>query len=46
MRFLRALVLFTCALALLSLAGFVFSGGALALPTAIAGASSLFLALT
>ena len=46
MRSLRALVLFSCAIALLSLAGFVFTGGALALPTAIVGASSLFLALT
>ena len=46
MRFLRPLVLFSCALVLLSLAGFVFSAGALAVPTAVVGASSLFLALT
>ena len=46
MRFLRTLVLFACALALLSLAGFVLVGSPLALPTAVVGASSLFLALT
>lgn len=45
MRFLRTLVLFTCAIGLLSLAGFVLVGSALALPAAIAGASSIALAL-
>jgi len=44
-RFLRTLVLFVCAIALLSLAGFWLLGTPLAAPAAIAGASSLGLAL-
>ena len=46
MRFLRTLVLFVCAIGLLSLAGFVLLGSSLAVPAAIAGFSSLGLALT
>ena len=45
MRFLRTLVLLCCTIALLGLAGFVLGGSVLALPTALAGASSLVLAL-
>ncbi len=45
MRFLRAFVLFVCALGLLSLAGFVLGGTALQAPAALAGFSSLGLAL-
>jgi len=45
MKFLRTLVLFACALGLLCLAGFVMPGSALAMPAAVAGASSLILAL-
>jgi hypothetical protein len=44
-RFLRTLLLFTCAIGLLSLAGFVLVGSPLALPAALAGASSLVLAV-
>jgi hypothetical protein len=46
MRFLRALVLFVCAIGLLSLAGFMLLGSPLAAPAAIAGLGSLGLALT
>ena len=45
MRTLRSLVLLACGLGLLTLAGFVLTGSALALPAAVAGASSLLLAL-
>jgi hypothetical protein len=46
MRFLRTLVLFGCAIGLLSLAGFVLLGSTLAAPAAIAGIGSLGLALS
>ena len=46
MKFLRTLTLFACALGLLSLAGFVLAGSALAAPTAVVGAASLLLAVT
>ena len=45
MKFLRTLMLFACALGLLGLAGFVFPASPLAAPAAVAGASSLLLAL-
>ena len=45
MKFLRTFVLFGCALGLLCLAGFVFPASPLAAPAAIAGASSLLLAI-
>jgi hypothetical protein len=44
-RFLRTLLLFVCALGLLSLAGFVLIGSPLAAPAAAAGIGSLGLAL-
>lgn len=44
-RLLRTLVLFVCALGLLTLAGFVIGDSELALPAALAGVSSFFLAL-
>jgi hypothetical protein len=44
-RFLRTLVLFVCAIGLLSLAGFVLIGSSLAAPVAVAGMGSLGLAL-
>jgi hypothetical protein len=45
MKFLRALFLFGCAIALLTLAGFVLVGTPLAAPVAIAGVASVALAL-
>jgi hypothetical protein len=45
MKLLRALALFVCGLGMLTLAGFVLTGSALALPAAVVGASSLLLAL-
>ena len=45
MKALRDLVLLACSLGLLTLAGFVLTGSALALPAAVAGAASLVLAL-
>ena len=45
MKFLRTLTLFACALGLLSLAGFVLAGSPLAGPAAVAGVSSLLLAV-
>jgi hypothetical protein len=45
MRFLRTLVLFVCAVGLLALAGFALTGTTLALPAALAGVSSLVLAI-
>jgi hypothetical protein len=45
MRLLRTLFLFTCAVGLLSLAGFVLVGTPLALPAAVAGMGSVGLAL-
>jgi hypothetical protein len=44
-RFFRTFVLFTCALGLLGLAGFVLTGSALAMPAALGGVSSLALAI-
>jgi hypothetical protein len=44
-RFLRTLTLFACALGLLGLAGFAIPASPLAVPAAVAGASSLILAL-
>jgi hypothetical protein len=44
-RFLRTLLLFVVAVGLLSLAGFVLMGTTLALPAALAGVSSLALAV-
>lgn len=45
MKAIRALLLLGCGLGLLSLAGFVLTGTVLALPAAVAGAGSLFLAI-
>jgi hypothetical protein len=45
MKFLRTILLLCCGLGLLTLGGFVLTGSALALPVAVAGASSLVLAL-
>ena len=45
MSFMRTFVLFACALGLLGLAGFGFPASPLAAPAAIAGASSLLLAI-
>ena len=45
MKFFRTLVLLVCAIGLLSLGGFVLAGTSLALPAALAGASSLALAI-
>jgi hypothetical protein len=43
---MRALLLLTCAVGLLSLAGFVLIGSALAVPVALAGVGSLGLSVT
>jgi hypothetical protein len=45
MKFLRTLLLFVCALVLLSLAGFVLVGTPLAAPAALAGLGSFGLAI-
>jgi hypothetical protein len=45
MKFLRTLTLFACAVGLLTLAGFVLGSSPLAIPAAIAGISSVGLAL-
>ncbi len=44
-RFLRTLVLFTCAVGLVTLAAFVLPGSALALPAFVAGVGSFALGL-
>ena len=44
-RFLRTLVLFVCAIGLLTLAGFVMDDPSFALPSALAGAGAFMLAL-
>jgi hypothetical protein len=45
MKAVRTLLLLACGLGLLTLAGFALTGSVLALPAAVAGASSLVLAL-
>ena len=44
-KLLRTLFLFTCAIGLLALAGFVLVGTPLAVPAAIAGVASVALAI-